>query len=105
MTVDITISRNGNHEAQDAEQSSGLSTPVRRRGREKLAERTIETVLQLTPDTETVAATLRAAGLRFSRKANPARPAALASNDMGPARQDLVTRKIVSLNAWKSVGR
>lgn len=39
------------------------------------------------------------------RKANPARPAALASNDMGPARQDLVTRKIVSLNAWKSVGR
>lgn len=201
------------------EASIGLSTPVRRLGREKLAERTIETVLQLTPDTETVAVTLRAAGLRFSRKAetvrreaartiraeakgfdfsvfedfdelqkqarlslqeavdtfldllaqaederfqieqitqnttveqrlgdpvfrarreamgrilhqvwhgghwiagaweafgkifgdyreaNPAPPPALASNDTAPARQDLVARKIVSLDAWKSADR
>ncbi|OUI97447.1 hypothetical protein HK15_03470 [Acetobacter orientalis] len=50
-----------------------LSTSVRRLGREKLAERTIETVRQLTPDTETVAETLRAAGLRFSRKAETVR--------------------------------
>ncbi len=196
-----------------------LSTSVRRLGREKLAERTIETVLQLTPDTETVAATLCAAGVRFARKAeavrreaartvraearcfdfsvfadfdelqeqarfslqgavetfldllaqaederfqieqitqittveqrlgdpafrarreaaavvlhqvwhgghwiagaweafdkvfdayrkaNPPPSAALASNDTGPARQDLVARKIVSLNAWKSADR
>lgn len=46
-----------------------LSTSVRRLGREKLAERTIGTVVQLTSDTETVAAAFRAAGLRFSRKA------------------------------------
>jgi hypothetical protein len=39
------------------------------------------------------------------RKANPARPAALASNDAGHARQDLVARKIVSLDAWKSADR
>jgi phytoene dehydrogenase-like protein len=198
---------------------AGLSTPVRRLGREKLAERTIETVLQLTPDTETVAATLHAAGLRFSRKAeavrreaarsvrteakgfdfsifadldelqeqarlslqeavdtflhllaqaederfqieqitqnttveqrlndpafrarretagrilypvwhgghwiagawgafgkvfdafrkaNPARPGTVVSNDTGSARQDLVARKIISLNAWKTAGR
>ncbi len=196
-----------------------LSTPVRRLGREKLAERTIETVLQLTPDTEMVAGTLRAAGLRFSRKAetvrreaartvrteargfdfslfadfdelqdqarlslqeavdtflhllaqaederfqieqitqnttveqrlndpafrarretagrilyqvwhgghwiagaweafgkvfdafrkaNPARPATLISNDTGAARQDLVARKIIPLNAWKTADR
>ena len=50
-----------------------LVTTVRRLGREKLAERTIETVLQLTPDTETVAATLRAAGRRLSRKAEAIR--------------------------------
>jgi hypothetical protein len=73
MTVTITTSRNDSGEAQNAEQSSELSTPVRRLGREKLAERTIETVLQLTPDAETVAATLRAAGLRFSRKAETVR--------------------------------
>lgn len=48
---------------------TGLSTSVHRLGREKLAERTIGTVVQLTPDTETVAAAFRAAGLRFSRKA------------------------------------
>ncbi len=198
---------------------AGLSTPVRRLGREKLAERTVETVLQLTPDTETVAATLHGAGLRFSRKAetvrreavrtvrteakgfdfsifadldelqkqarfslqeavdtflhllgqaederfqieqitqnttveqrlndpafrarreaagrvfyqvwhgghwiagaweafgkvfdayrkaNPARPNAFASNDAGSARQDMVARKIVSLDAWKMVDR
>lgn len=53
--------------------TAGLCTSVRRLGREKLAERTIETVLQLTPDTETVAATLRAAGLRFTRKAETVR--------------------------------
>jgi hypothetical protein len=219
MIVTITTGRNDSGEPQDAEQHSGLSTSVRRLGREKQAERTIETVLQLTPDTETVAATLRAAGVRFSRKAeavrreaartvraearcfdfsvfadfdalqeqarfslqgavetflnllaqaenerfqieqitqnttveqrlsdpafrarreaaavalhqvwesghwiagaweafgkvfdayrkaNPARPTALASNDMGPARQDLVTRKIVSLDTWKSADR
>lgn len=45
-----------------------LVTTLRRLGREKLAERTIEMVLQLTPDTETVAVTLRAAGRRLSRK-------------------------------------
>ena len=39
------------------------------------------------------------------RKANPAPPPALASNDTAPARQDLVARKIVSLNAWKSADR
>mgnify|MGYP004708905989 CR=1 FL=1 len=50
-----------------------LVTSIRRLGREKLAERTIETVLQLTPDTETVAATLRAAGRRLSRKAEAIR--------------------------------
>ena len=53
--------------------AAGLSTSVRRLGREKLAERTIETVLQLTPDTETVATTLRAAGRRLSRKAEAIR--------------------------------
>lgn len=53
--------------------TAGLSTSVRRLGREKLAERTIETVLQLTPDTETVAVTFRAAGLRLSRKAEAIR--------------------------------
>lgn len=52
---------------------AGLSTPVRRLGREKLAERTVETVLHLTPDTETVVATLHGAGLRFSRKAETVR--------------------------------
>ncbi|WP_025861726.1 hypothetical protein [Acetobacter papayae] len=50
-----------------------LVTTLRRLGREKLAERTIETVLQLTPDTETVAVTLRAAGRRLSRKAEAIR--------------------------------
>lgn len=44
-------------------------------------------------------------GFDAYRKANPARSTALASNDTGPARQDLVTRQIVSLNAWKSADR
>ncbi|MBS0965845.1 hypothetical protein JK165_07020 [Acetobacter okinawensis] len=218
MIVTITTGRNDS-DHHDTEQRCELSTSVRRLGREKLADRTVETVLQLTPDTETVAATLHGAGLRFSRKAetvrreasrtvrteakgfdfsifadldelqdqarlslqeavdtflhllaqaederfqieqitqnttveqrlndpafrarreaagrvfyqawhgghwiagaweafgkvfdayrkaNPARPAALASNDTGHARQDLVARKIVSLDAWKSADR
>lgn len=73
MIVNIPTGRNDSGEPQDAEQHSGLSTSVRRLGREKLAERTIETVLQLTPDTETVATTLRAAGRRLSRKAEAIR--------------------------------
>ncbi|MFT8481083.1 hypothetical protein [Gluconobacter oxydans] len=39
------------------------------------------------------------------RKASPARPTAFTSNDMGHARRDLVARKIVSLDAWKSADR
>lgn len=71
--MNIPTGRNDSGEPQDAEQHSGLSTSVRRLGREKLAERTIETVLQLTSDTETVATTLRAAGRRLSRKAEAIR--------------------------------